>query len=248
MHEPELGWVSNDQLEAFAVKRFRKSVRKVQSDSLDELSVEPTLAVVRAGITGVRFVDDDELNVAVALTKTIQNAVGLFHQDVLGAVSGWASTGAAGGLVDLRGVSPLTHDPILAEVKMRWNTIKSSDEKDTWDKLRNARRTDVRPGTIAYIFQIVPKDRLAYDHPWRVSARQEDPQVRAADGVTAYHLVTGDPRALRDLLEAMPWVTLRMLERITGDSSTARAAFANASEVLEGILDSALPSSSALAL
>lgn len=69
---------------------------------------------------------------SVALTKTFQNAIGDFHQEVLGSAKGWRSTGTSGGVLDIMSDNPIKqagNKKILAEVKMRYNTIKASDEK-----------------------------------------------------------------------------------------------------------------------
>lgn len=245
MEAPNLSWIDNQLLVEIATKRFEKSVKKARNDSLETVTVEPTLAIVRAGLTGSSMDADAELNVAVSLTKTLQNAVGLFHQDVLGSVQGWRSSGPAGGVVDLHGHSPVTGEDIVAEVKMRYNTIKSSDEPSVWDKLKNASRTDSREGACAYLFQIVPKTAKAYNRPWVVSNRPRDARVRAVDGVTAYHLVTGDDGALRDLLFAMPWVMRQVLIGVLGTDAPALPAYRDIDDILAGVLSRSLPASPA---
>lgn len=240
--KPELAWIDIDKVVDLAEKRFGASARKV-NESLSSSRVEPTLAIVRSGLTGEPLADGETLDIAVSLTKTIQNAVGLFHQDVLGAVPGWQSTGASGGSIDLKGTSPVTKKPIVAEVKMRFNTIKASDEKKLWDDLDKAAAVSGN-GTLSYIFQIVPRTNEPYDRPWAVSGRTPKPRVRCADGVTAYHLVTGHPNALLDLLNAMPFVTAQVAARSFGDSTNAELAFENSQGALNAIVLNSLPTSS----
>lgn len=242
--KPALDWVNIDRLVEFAVARFQKSADMVLADARATTRVEPTLAILRSGLTGTSLLDSDTLDLSISLTKTMQNAVGLFHQDVLGAAAGWASTGTSGGAIDLKGVSPVTGKYIVAETKMRFNTIKGANEKDMWDSLKQA-AVVTGEGTLGYIFQIIPKTTEAYDRAWKVSGRTPDERVRCADGVTAYHLVTGVPDALFQLLEAMPYLTAQVAARVFGTSANVERAFLNSREEYSRIISKALPRASA---
>lgn len=241
---PSLNWVDINRVIDFAALRFKKSVETVRRAEAAATRVDPTLAIVRAGILGQPIVAEDDIDATVSITKTIQNAVGLFHQDVLGAVEGWSSSGPSGGAIDLKGVSPITQQPIVAELKMRWNTIKASDEKNTWDALKQA-ATVSSPETVAYVFQIVPKTNTPYDIPWKVSGRESIDRVRCADGVTAYHLVTGNPDALFELLAALPYIVGQVLSRQLGDEASAEFAFLHRESVVKELMAASLPPQSA---
>jgi len=242
--KPHLSWIEIDVVVALALKRFRKSAEKVREDALDTSRVEPTLAIVRSGLTGKSLQESESLDLAVALTKTIQNAAGMYHQDVLGAVPGWTSTGASGGVIDLKGISPVTGRSIVAESKMRYNTIKASDEAKMWDKLKDAAAV-AGGGTLGYLFQIVPKYTGAYDRPWVVSGRNPIETVRCADGVTAYHLVTGHPNALFELMDVMPYVTTQVAESVLGSRENATNTFDHSSMELARIIQQSFPAKSA---
>lgn len=241
---PHLTWVDTDILVDIAVKRFEKAALAAALAET-EARVEPTLAIVRSALTGVPLSESNELDVAVSLTKTIQNAVGLFHQDVLGSVLGWQTTGSSGGVVDLKGTSPVLppgRAKLVAEVKMRYNTIKASDEKEMWDKIDAAAR--VMGAAAGYIFQIIPKSTAPYDRPWVVSGRTPNERVRAADGVTAYHIVTGVPNALNELIHAMPYVMTMAVARLRGDGSATALQFQHDQPLVTEIIESSLPSRS----
>ena len=242
---PTFSWIDIDQVLDIAVKRFGRSADKARATDSRLLRVEPTLAVMRAGLTALPLADSHHIDSAVSLTKTIQNAVGLFHQDVLGTAAGWKSTGSSGGVIDVRGVSPVTGKQTLAEIKMRYNTIKASDEHKTWDKLKDAVALS-GDGAVGYVFQIVPEKPESYDRPWKVSTREPLPKIRCADGVTAYHLVTGEPTALFELLHAMPHIACHVAETVFGDATQARLSFQNAEEIYEGMIAESIPAESAL--
>ncbi|WP_420734595.1 Eco47II family restriction endonuclease [Brevibacterium luteolum] len=208
MKAPHLQWVDVDDIIASARHRFGKARDAIRQDAVVD-SVEPTLAIVRSILTGLSLEDSGDVNKAVSITKTLQNAVGLFHQDVLSSAHGWKSLGTGGGVLDIESVEPVDivgGKKVLAEVKMRYNTIKASDQGATWDQLDRAARLHGVSEYVAYLFQIVPNARKAREEPWKVSGREARDHVRVADGVTAYHIVSGDPRALFDLLKLMPYV------------------------------------------
>ena len=241
---PTLSWVDIDDVIKIAKHRFEKAIKSVQDEGAAATRVDPTLAIARASILGQRLVVDDDIDASVSITKTIQNAVGLFHQDVLGAVSGWASSGASGGSMDLRGKSPVTGKEIVAEVKMRWNTIKASDEKNVWDDLKHAAVLQGRE-SVGYVFQIIPKTNQPYDVPWKVSGRESLDRIRCADGVTAYHLVTGNPKAIFELFSVLPFVMTEAVTSVLGDGTNARIAFENSDSVVGELLAASLPIESA---
>ena len=148
-----------------------------------------------------------------ALNKTLSNAVGTWHQCVLGLAEGWQDLGPSGGKVDLRtcdgNVDERTGKPIYAEVKNRYNTIKASDEKELWDTLDTIARSN---NAIAYVFQIVPEKPERYDRPWNVSGRSLRDHVRCCDGVTAYSMVFKRPNALAEIYEVLPDVFSDILD------------------------------------
>lgn len=239
-----LDWVDIDCVIEAAVKRFRGSAQKMINEQVGDTRVEPTLALFRATLTGTPLEDSAPIDQALSLTKTLQNAVGLFHQDVLGLVPGWESTGTSGGVVDIKGISPVTGQHILAEVKMRHNTIKAVNEKDMWDKLKDA--VSIHGGNAAaYLFQIIPERQKAYDQPWAPSGRTPNQRVRHADGMTAYHLVTGHEFALLELLEAMPCIAREAVGALLGSSMNADLAFANSVDTYRRLITESLPAASA---
>ncbi|MGC2865047.1 Eco47II family restriction endonuclease [Corynebacterium glutamicum] len=201
-----------------AARSFRSVILKNIKASTEQITAEPTLAIARSLLTPSTVEQSLLADRLVNITKSLQNAVGNFHQEVLGAFDGWESTGSNGGSFDIRSRNPVSlagNKKVLAEVKMRYNTIKASDEKNVFDNLRNAYIHNGRNDHISYLVQIVPKNRQPYNEPWKVSNRETDPNVRMIDGVSAYHLVSGHPTALRDLLEEFPNIFAKAYQQLS---------------------------------
>lgn len=237
----KLGWIDEVTLTEIVKKRFAKPKEK------NTLSTDPTLNITRRVLMNMHEEEISTIEGIVSWTKTIQNRIGLFHQDVLGSVAGWRNNGTAGGVIDLQSLAPvpLAGDRIVvAELKMRYNTIKASDECNTWDKLKDTVNIFGQKSTVGYIFQLVPKNREAYNEPWKVSKRSSCEYVRRADGVTAYHLVTGDPNALYNLLQHLPYIFIKAFPEL--EFKVDKTSLEEIQDFVQRSFISALPENSAL--
>jgi len=130
--------------------------------------------------------------------KTLNNAVGEFHQIILGSCQGW---------IDL-GVGDETHldikkedDSIFAEIKNKYNTMNSSSAESAFNKLQE--RSNTAPYPTVYLVEIVRKTKKAYNDIWKLKDN-ENPKIRKISGDYFYALVTKKPRALEELYLALP--------------------------------------------
>lgn len=208
-HRYGLDWIDKDELYKIVEHVFGSSIAKAGTTRLSTPPDPFTIAT-----QAVLFDQPAESMMAFeklrGVNKTISNAVGNFHQCVLGLAEGWENLGANGGVVDLIVHETPTSKPIHVEVKNRYNTIKASDEKDVWDKLDMLARTN---NSVSYLVQIVPKNPVRYDKPWSVSSRPERDHVRCCDGATAYAWAFKKENALEELYEVFPDILSDVLER-----------------------------------
>lgn len=254
-HPQDLSWISFAKLVSIAERYLKTTLKRLVEEQNSR--PEPTSVLVRAVLLDKTFEEVRELDNNAALLGTLRTNIGNFHEAILGSVAGWEHSGKKGGVIDLYSNDrvPLAADRyVVAEVKMRYNTIKGSDERATHDRLRDAYRS--RGGgseCVSYIFQIVPPRDEPTDEPWVVSGRNPDPNVRRADGATAYHLVTGDPNAFYDLFKILPDVFVEAFERIRTKQRKKNPSydFVNiknnvSAEFIQRALEGTIPSSSAL--
>ena len=204
MHAYGLSWIDENRLFEVADHVFGKMF---VARSKDPLPPDPFTLVAQAKILDEplrAIVDFDDLR---SRNKSLSNAIGLWHQKVLGLSERLVELGSNGGGVDLRtapGVLlPSWGKPGYFEVKNRFNTIKASDEKDVWDTLKLLAQSN---NAVSYLIQVIPSKREPYDHPWGPSGRAADERIRCCDGVTAYAFAFDRPTALHELYEAMPAV------------------------------------------
>lgn len=238
--EFQLNWIDESVLIEIVKKRFARPKKK-------PLNTDPTLNITRRVLMNMSEEEISQIEDMVSWTKTIQNRIGLFHQDVLGSAPGWENSGSTGGVIDLQSSAtvPLVGDRIVvAELKMRYNTIKASDEHVVWDQLKDAVNVIGQKHTVGYLFQLVPKNRASYDREWKVSGRPTVKYVRCADGVTAYHIVTKDPNALYDLLQHLPYIFIKAFPELQLEVDDSR--FEKIQDFVKRCFMNALPEKSAL--
>lgn len=204
-----LDWIDQEALFEITEKIFRNAITKV-SNSNFAAPPDPFSIAAQAVLLGQSASSMNEFEKLRAANKTISNAVGNYHQAVLGLAPGWENQGTSGGVVDLIVHDKETLKPIYVEVKNRYNTIKASDEKELWDRLETLARANA---TTSYLIQIVPETKERYDRAWKVSGRIPRESVRVIDGATAYAWAFGKETALAELYEAFPDILADVLGR-----------------------------------
>lgn len=139
--------------------------------------------------------------------KTMQNAIGDFHQEILGSIDGWKNLGAGGGLdvVNLE-------KEIIAEVKNKFNTTKGNHKVKLYDDIKTTLKTNSHKNFTGYYVEIISQGKRKYDKPFTPSdnktkaRRPENKKIRVIDGVSFYALATGRKFALQELFEVLPQV------------------------------------------
>ena len=214
-HEYGLDWIDQDALFDVTLATFSRALGIDPRNNNNP--PDPFTIITQSAVTGATLDECMSFEQIRKINKTISNAVGTFHQRVLGLAPNWENLGTNGGLIDLRTVYEYEHPqfskPVVAEVKNRFNTIKAAEEPDMWDKIDHA--TKVMGGAQGYLFQITPRTPDRYDKMWAPSNRTPRSHIRVCDGATASELVYGVPHAMRDLFLVLPEI-LTDIKRANG--------------------------------
>jgi len=173
------------------IAKFSKARLKAEKNFFSN-AVDPFAAIFEASLNGLSIEEWFETETTRQVQKTLSNAVGEFHQKLLGSLDGWVDYGVGSG-IDLRCESK----SLVAEVKNKHNTMNSSSAEATFDKLANWLRYRDK-GFTAYVVTVVPKSPTRFDKPWTHStvltpARND---IRIIDGASFYDLATGEPGSL----------------------------------------------------
>ena len=212
-----LSFISDEKLEEFV----REVIDKVQAKadkaevSLYKNVVDPFSSAFDASRQGITVDDWVEQEKARQAQKTLQNALGKFHQKVIGEIPGWHDAGTNGSYdVGNEG------QKIIAEIKNKHNTMNSSSAPGVYQKLVGHLQYGYKgQGYTAYLITMVPKSKKRYDKPWspQLTLHNLREDIRQIDGASFYELATGSPTALRDLYYALPIV----FEKVLGSQAQA---------------------------
>jgi len=169
--------------------------------------IDPFGPVFEMAVHTISADDWRKLEITRQIQKTIQNAIGEFHNDILGSVSGWSKL-EKGKQVDL-----VNDDrSIIAEIKNKYNTVSGGKLKDHYDEFHSLVnvKSSIYHGATAYFAQIIPKKPKPFDRcftpPDKATGKKKpkDAKIREIDGRSFYAKVTGIDNALDLLHEQIP--------------------------------------------
>ena len=190
-----LPWISDDDLTQATQTLFSgaQKAHKYISKRRKQNTIDPFYSLVIASTWGIKSHSDlvSMENTASAM-RGVSNALGTFHQDVLGSVSGWKNHDK---VYDLLNESR----KILVELKNKHNTMNSKNTEKVISSLWEA--VNEKDGGVewqGYLVRIIPKKPERYKK--KVNSNQN---VFDMDGASFYEEATGHPNALHDLFDVL---------------------------------------------
>lgn len=186
------------------VEKIKAAVDKAEHD-LHKNVVDPFSSLFEATYFQMNLSQWLDKEKTRQIQKSFQNAIGDFHQRVIGHVQGWEDL-KVGHVADL-----VNHKKkIIAEVKNKHNTTKGSDKVRIYDGLQSLLGRKEYWGYTAYYVEIIPKKPKRVNQPFTPSdnttrsRRVANESIRLVDGATFYTIATGREDALRELYLALP--------------------------------------------
>ena len=206
-----LSWISDEKLlaalEEFAAALSRgdeKNAKDIGRNVIDPFATIFTLSFFR--MNHEHWLRMEEFR---KKDKTLTNALGTFHQQVLGSVTGWKNLGT-------KEVVDLVNDDrkIIAELKNKYNTVKGSDKINIYNALHSCIYDKVSRyrGYQAYYVTVIPQKPEGILRPFVPSDNKSgtkpavDSSIMEIDGKRFYALVTGSETALEDLFKILPTI------------------------------------------
>ncbi|MCH2042760.1 MAG: Eco47II family restriction endonuclease [Saprospiraceae bacterium] len=129
--------------------------------------------------------------------KTISNAIGTFHEEILGGINGYIKGNNSG--YDIKA----SNNSIFIELKNKWNTLKGEDKPSIFRKLESF--IQANPGAKGYYARIWAKK--SEDKIWEFTAKQQsykNDNIHIISGDKLYAMLTKRPKALFELYQALP--------------------------------------------
>ena len=221
-----LSWVSHDALSKLVGDLIIEGTPETRTLNHKNI-VDPFSALFDMAISKMTYDEWENAEIRRQHQKTLQNAIGKFHQSVIGLVDGWEDLGV-GAVVDVIN----KEKKIAAEIKNKFNTVKASDAINIHSTLCGWRTMSVdhRDFTTYYV-QILTKERFnrPFTPPDHTRGVKPAPNefVREIDGVSFYHLVTGDPMAMAKLYDVLPYILQEHCPSFDAEAATQHALFSS---------------------
>ncbi len=209
-----LSWLSYDRLLEICEQLIKEATPKHKGLKFNN-TVDPFSALFDMTVSHISFDEWERTEIRRQDQKTLQNAIGKFHQMVLGSVQGWQDLGVGGDTIfDLKN----DDRKIVAEIKNKFNTVKASERYLIYENFATWRGAEKKNREyIGYYVQILVNkpqfDRpfTPTDHTKAGNKLTENQSIREIDGRSFYALVTGSPTAFDDLYHVLPdvlyWAT-----------------------------------------
>lgn len=144
--------------------------------------------------------------------KSIANAIGLFHQQLIGAIDGFEETPSLP--CDVK----KSDNTIFAEIKNKYNTMNVRSTAGVYDELAGLSKSN--PHAMCYLVEIIAKKSA--DVVWSVTINQTIQQNKRIHKISAdrfYALATGKENALKNLVDALPDAIHDFLKTVDTDST-----------------------------
>jgi len=201
-----VSFIANEKLlEAveLVVNATKEAISEVE-ETIDDNVLDPFSALYESVLTGLDYDEWLTKEKSRQIQKTMQNAIGDFHQKIIGGIDGWEDLGK-GNLVDVRNM----RDKIVAEVKNKHNTVTGQHLVRIYDELVNALAQKEYKGFQGYYVTVIAKDKdtLKYFTPSDNNTharRPQDEKIKEISGWRFYDIATGQKDSLFTLFSALP--------------------------------------------
>lgn len=164
-----------------------------------------------------------KLEMARQIDKSVNNAIGTFHEEILGGVQGYSSGKLSG--YDIKA----DDDSIFAEVKNKHNTMNSSSAESAFQKL--ARFADDNKQATCYLVQILAKKSFVKKWESIINGKEySHSRVYMISGDKFYELLTGDANAFFKLYKSLPTAIEDFLNSIDSNKTKEGTILSDISE------------------
>lgn len=131
------------------------------------------------------------------IDKSINNAIGTFHEEILGGISGYEMGTKSN--YDIKS----NDDLLFADIKNKHNTMNSGSSKTLFDNL--SKFAEENPKAKCYWVQILAKS--SFEKIWELTHKKEKyshERVFVISGDIFYYKLSGEKKALFNLYKALP--------------------------------------------
>lgn len=210
-----LTYISDDDLIDLCkevVATLDKAIENKQKDLYKNI-IDPFSAIFESSYYDISLTEWIKREKSRQIQKSFQNAIGNFHQKLIGKITGWNDLGT-GGVVDVKNDKRM----IIAEIKNKFNTTKGNHKVSIYDDLEKLIQTGYKDYT-GYYVSILAKNKI--NKPFQPpdnkthARRPENKFIREVDGATFYEIVTNEQNAIKKLYDILPKVLTSIIGNTT---------------------------------
>lgn len=207
-----LDFISDEALENAVSHVFQSFTKAVVETDIHKNTLDPFSAFLEASFANDSFDGWALKEKQRQSQKTFQNAIGDFHQMVLGSFPTWRNLGTGGGL-------DVCSDKMkmLAEIKNKHNTMNSSSALEVYDKITEMLSLEQYNDYTGYCVKIIPKSskgipptEFTPSDAKTKRKRIKNPRILQIDGKRFYALASGDTDAMEKVYDALPSVISKL--------------------------------------
>lgn len=212
-----LPFIANSELyrHVETVLGVAREAKERSEKNLSTNVIDPFSALFDVSCQDISFAEWMKQEKSRQMQKTLQNAIGSFHQSIIGSIYGWKNlnTGVIADVVN-------NEKKIIAEIKNKYNTTKGNHKTKVYEDLKMLTDGEYA-GYVAYYVEVIPKGKKTYNILFAPSDNKKHKRkaahrnIRVIDGKTFYALATSYPDALKDLYMTLP----KVIADIQGKSS-----------------------------
>lgn len=204
MKGPEFFW-DKEKIKGILRTIISKAYKKYQEDiDLEKNTLDCFSCVIEASIRNMTLDEWKESERIRQLQKTLQNAIGNMHQEILSTIDGVRDL-KIGELVDLESIDK----KFIAEIENKFNTTKGNHKISIYDDIEKKLK-EYDGDFKGYYVEILPKKKKRYNQVFTPSdnktksCRPINERIRIIDGYSFYAMVTGKNNALEELFFMFP--------------------------------------------
>lgn len=212
---PYLSWISDEKILSCVREVLIKGYAGIKKSEKNFFrnGVDPFSAIFDAACQNISLEEWVNSERKRQAQKSLQNALGNFHQQVLSHAAGWVIPEE--NFIDL----VCSQRKLVVEIKNKHNTVKKSDLKNVYDELQEAvmHKTSHYRGFTGIYTAIIPADHHRFDKEFTPpdnatkTQKQNNPLIREMDGYSFYALATGSEYALSELYQTLPAIIKAVL-------------------------------------
>ena len=191
-HKYGLGFISDQDLYNHVFETISRLKMSMDLTSFEKNIVDPIKMTIEIHAYQTSPQQAIDREIARQLGKTVEAAVGWFHQNIFRYIKGWE--------IPKDGVDVMnTEGTIFGEMKNKYNTMNSSSAEKVFEKLKGI--IVGNPKATAYLIEVIAKK--SQDQEWHVAGQSLTPnkaaRLRQISIDRFYRLATGKKNAFRDL-------------------------------------------------